>query len=143
MGRVMLDPNWKPLHPISAARSDTTVTLKFHNPSGTNLVLDTTSVTNMTDGMFGFRWIDSAQSATVTNVSVTGTDTVVLTLSNVPTGSDPHVGIADANDGTVLNDAGQIVFQDKRSNLRDSNTDVDILNAPMWNWAAHFQINVS
>lgn len=142
-GRAVLNwDTWWPLYPTSAIRTGTTVVLTFHNPSGTPLVLDTVTVTNMADGMYGFRWLDSTNSATVTNVAIAGTDTVTLTLSNVPTGSNPKIGIADLNEGTVLSNDGNFVTSDKRSNLRDSNTDVDLTGAPMWNWAAHYQINV-
>lgn len=142
-GRALLDwENWWPLYPTSAIRTGTSVVLTFHNPSNTPLVLDTTTVTNMTDGMFGFRWIDSTSSATVTAVAVSGNNTVTLTLSNVPTGSSPQVGIADLNDGTVIAEDGTVVPQDKRSNLRDSNTDLDLNNGPMWNWAAHYRVDV-
>lgn len=126
---------WKPTQCTKAVRNGTTVTLTFHTPSGP-LVKDTVNVTD--PGNLGIRWIDSTSSASVTAVAVNDDNTVTLTLSTVPTGSSPRVGIADIGISGALGGP----TTGPRACLRDSNTELDGMGNPFYNWACHQIISV-
>lgn len=126
---------WLPTYCTKAVRSGATVTLTFHTPVGP-LVRD---VVNVTDpGNLGIRWVDSTNSATVTDVKVNGDNTVTVTLSGVPTGADPRIGIADRGEAGALGGP----TTGARACLRDSNTELDVLGSPFYNWACHQLISV-
>lgn len=128
-------PEWLPTHCTKAERNGATVTLTFHTPVGP-LVRD---VVNVTDpGNLGIRWVDSTNSATVTGVKVNGDNTVTVTLSGVPTGADPRIGIADHGEAGALGGP----TTGARACLRDSNTELDVLGSPFYNWACHQLISV-
>lgn len=133
---AILDADWLPLYPVSALRVGTTVTLTFHNPTGTALVLDDTTITNYADGNYGFRFLDTNSETSITGVSVSGND-VILTLNQEPTGTNPRIGIADVSSG------GQGAVNGKRCCLRDSSTQLDTIGNPLYNWACHYRINVT
>ncbi|PTV57983.1 hypothetical protein [Pseudomonas putida] len=127
---------WLPLHCLSAERAGVTVDLRFHVPTGP-LVIDTVNV--LDPGFYGLRWIDSTSSATVTKVEKTGYDTLRLTLSNEPTGTDQMVGIADI--GVAGSRAGPTTGP--RTCIRDSAPDLDATGTPVYNWACHQRIQVT
>jgi hypothetical protein len=126
---------WLPTHCISAVRNGTKVRLKFHTPHGP-LTIDTVSVTD--PGNWGIRWIDSTSSATVSSVKLIGDNTVEVTLSAVPTGAVPRIGIADFGTPGAL--AGPTTGV--RACLRDSSADFDAYGQPVYNWACHQRIDV-
>ena len=113
--RVVLEgKRWEPLRPIATTRDGAVITVKFAVPAPP-LVLDTSLVTD--PGNYGFEYSDSsASSPAITKVEVTEPDTVVITLSAVPTGDDRHLryaftGIKGARSGPQTG---------ARGNLRDS-----------------------
>ena len=126
---------WLPTYCTKAVRSGVVVTLSFHTPVGA-LVRDTANVTD--PGNLGLRWIDSTSSATVLSAQVNGNNTVTLTLSGVPTGANPRVGIADIGISGALGGP----TTGPRSCLRDSNTELDVFGNPFYNWACHQIISV-
>ncbi|MCY1190230.1 hypothetical protein D9M72_14390 [compost metagenome] len=134
-GEATTSPDWFPTHCTKAVRSGSTVTLTFHTPEGP-LVKDTVNVTD--PGSLGIRWIDSTSSASVTAVAVNDDNTVTLTLSTVPTGSSPRVGIADIGISGALGGP----TTGPRACLRDSNTELDGMGNPFYNWACHQIISV-
>ena len=127
--------SWLPTHCISAKRSGLKVMLKFHTPQGP-LVVDKVTVTD--PGNLGVRWIDDAATASVSSVKLIGDNTLVLTLSALPTGANPKIGIADV--GTSLAPGGPAAGP--RSCLRDSSTALDAYGQPVFNWACHQRIAV-
>lgn len=127
--------SWLPTHCTKAVRNGATVTLTFYTPFGP-LVSDTLNVSD--PGSLGIRWIDSANSATVSSVQVNADNTVTVTLSAVPTGAAQKIGIADLGVAGALGGP----MTGPRSCLRDSNTGRDPLGDQFYNWACHQLINV-
>ncbi|MCY1186030.1 hypothetical protein D9M73_268630 [compost metagenome] len=74
----------------------------------------------------------------MTAVAVNDDNTVTLTLSTVPTGSSPRVGIADIGISGALGGP----TTGPRACLRDSNTELDGMGNPFYNWACHQIISV-
>ncbi|HDS0942745.1 TPA: hypothetical protein QDZ12_006117 [Pseudomonas putida] len=126
---------WLPTHAISASRSGAVITLRFHTPSGP-LVIDTARVTD--PGNWGIRFVDDTQSASVQGVKHVGGNTIEVTLSAVPTGGNPYIGIADIGAGGAAGGP----TTGARSCLRDSSLDLDGYGNPLFNWACHQRINV-
>ena len=90
---------WKPLQPISAVRTGTTIDVLFEGQTGA-LVLDTTNVPDVGPGK-GFEFFDStAAPPAITNVAII-TGGVRLTLASVPTGTNPVVRAAWTRPGTL------------------------------------------
>jgi hypothetical protein len=127
--------SWKPTHVVSASRSGAVVTLRFHTPSGP-LTIDTVNVSD--PGNLGIRYVDDSGVATIQSVRLLGNNTVEVTLSAVPTGVNPYIGIADI--GTVGAAGGPVTGP--RACLRDSSPDLDAYGRPLYNWACHQRINV-
>ena len=127
--------SWKPTHVVSASRSGAVVTLRFHTPSGP-LVIDTVNVTD--PGNFGIRYVDDSGLATIQSARLLGNNIVEVTLSAVPDGANPYIGIADI--GTVGAAGGPVTGP--RACLRDSSPDLDAYGRPLYNWACHQRINV-
>ncbi len=128
--------SWLPTHCVSATRVGQKVTLKFHTPFGP-LVVDKSNVSD--PGNLGIRWIDSTSSATVTSVILRGLNTVEVTLSAVPTGASPQIGIGDY--GTISAPGGPTTGA--RTCLRDSSPDLDAYGEPVYNWTCHQRINIT
>lgn len=82
---------WVPLWPLSAERSGTAVHVEFAVPAG-NLAWDTDWIRPMANK--GFAFIDDANSADVIAAAISGPTSVELTLSGIPTGSNPRVQYA-------------------------------------------------
>ncbi|HDS1791865.1 TPA: hypothetical protein QEM65_005389, partial [Pseudomonas putida] len=82
------------------------------------LVIDTVNVTD--PGNLGIRYVDDSGVATIQSVKLLGDNTLEVTLSAVPTGANPYVGIADI--GTVGAAGGPVTGP--RACLRDSSTDL-------------------
>ncbi|MBK6026042.1 hypothetical protein QOZ96_002464 [Brevundimonas nasdae] len=114
-----------------ATRSGTTVTLTMAGAEG-DLVLDTALVANTADGMYGVTFSQvGGNSVTVTGVAISGTDTLTVTLSAVPTGTSPAIGIARVGVSGAL--AGPVTGP--RSCLRDSATATRADGSPLFKWA--------
>ena len=127
--------SWKPTHVVSGSRSGAVVTLQFHTPSGP-LTIDTVNVSD--PGNLGIRYVDDSGVATIQSVRLLGNNTVAVTLSAVPTGANPYIGIADV--GTVGAAGGPVTGP--RACLRDSSPDLDAYGRPLYNWACHQRINL-
>jgi hypothetical protein len=131
--RVVLEGRaWEPLRPLAIMRAGVVVTVKFAVPEPP-LVLDETLVTN--PGAFGFE-ISQAdrRPPSITNVAVSGPDTITITLSAEPEGSDRRLRYAfSAPLGAA---AGPTTGA--RGNLRDSDATVSRHGYPLHNWCVHF-----
>jgi hypothetical protein len=127
--------SWKPTHAVSAVRVGAVVTLRFHTPAGP-LTVDTVNVSN--PGNLGIRYVDDTASASVQGVKLVGNNTVEVTLSAVPSGANPYIGIADV--GTSGAAGGPVTGP--RACLRDNSPDLDGYGRPLFNWACHQRINV-
>ncbi|MBX3216084.1 MAG: hypothetical protein KF850_28850 [Labilithrix sp.] len=133
---------FEPLRPISVARADNVITVKFVVPVPP-ITFDTTRVVN--PGNFGFTYADSAATPTIANVAITAPDTVTITLSAAPTGADRKLRYAL---NAPVPNACPGPTQGARGNLRDSDTTTgyhrDAQNNPyeLFNWAVHFEVDV-
>ena len=132
---ILAGASWLPTHVVSAKRAGAVITLKYHTPHGP-LVIDTLKVSD--PGSFGIRYVDDAFSAVVQGVKLTGDNSVEVTLSAIPTGANPYIGIADVG---VIGSAGGPTTG-ARACFRDSSTDVDAYGYPIYNWACHQRVAV-
>lgn len=132
---LILSGRWLPTHAMSADRGGNVIVVRFHTPSGP-LTADTGNVSD--PGNWGVRYVDDAGSANVTKVRMLGGNMLEVTLSAVPTGANPYIGIADA--GVAGQPLGPTTGA--RSCLRDNSPDLDGLGRPVYNWACHQRIPV-
>ena len=133
--RVILEGKaWEPVRPKTVTRAGAVLTVKMHVPVPP-LVLDTTIVTN--PGNFGFEWVDGGPTpVTIAAVTVASADTVVITLSAVPTGPTPrlryaYTGVSGALGGPTTG---------PRGNLRDSDATPSRNGYALYNWCIHFDV---
>lgn len=114
---------WDPLMPLSVVRTGSVVVVEFAVPVAP-LVFDTTTVAAQTN--YGFEYHDDSDSATISSVVLGANGTSVeITLSGVPSGSNPHVSYGYS--------AGKL------GNLRDSETAASTLDGTrLANWCVHF-----
>jgi hypothetical protein len=139
MKKVLIDKEaWRPLTPDSVLRSGKIIYAKFHVPAG-QLALDTTLVSPRTN--YGFEYSDSTSSATISSVEILNTDTVKITLSNVPTGYSQKLGYAHT--GTAGSLPGAQVAGSAAGNLRDTDTATSLAGDTLYNWAVNFENPIS
>lgn len=133
--RVILEgQTWEPVHPKSVTRAGAVVTAKMHVPAPP-LVLDTTLVTD--PGSYGFEWSDaSGAPPTITKVEITAPDTVQITLSAAPTGTNKRLRYAYT--GIIGAKAG--ATSGPRGNLRDSDATPSRSGYKLYNWGVHFDV---
>ena len=95
---------YKPLHVTTAVRTGSAVRLTIYNHFGHSLTADTATITGL-GASHGFSWLDDGDgnSVTVSSISISGGG-IDITLSDVPTGSNPSIGIG--LNGTLLGSAG-------------------------------------
>ena len=139
MKKVLIDKEaWRPLTPDSILRSGKVIYAKFHVPTG-QLALDTTLVSPRTN--YGFEYSDSTSSATISSVEILNTDTVKITLSNVPTGYSQKLGYAHT--GTAGSLPGAQVAGSAAGNLRDTDSAVSLAGDTLYDWAVNFENPIS
>jgi hypothetical protein len=132
--RVVLEGRaWEPVHPKTVLRAGTELTVVFHVPAPP-LVLDTERVAAIEN--FGFTFVDAAGVAVpVTNVAVTGPDTVTVTLGADP-GANGHLRYAQNQvPKTCIGSPNGA-----RGNLRDSDTTPSQSGYQLFNWSVHFDV---
>ncbi len=134
ISKVMIDnEDWRPLSPTSVVRSGSVIYADFHVPEG-SLTFDTTLVSARTN--YGFEYYDTTSSATISSVEIEDSDTVKITLSGVPTGSNQrlryaYTGVPGTNTGAQ--NAGSAA-----GNLRDTDSYPSAYGNTLYNWAVHF-----
>jgi hypothetical protein len=131
--RVVLEGRtWEPVRPKKITRASAVITVVFHVPSPP-LVLDAALVSN--PGGFGFSYIDdSAAPPVIRRVAVSAPDTLRITLSAPPQGSNGRLryafsGNAGARGGPKTG---------PRGNLRDSDATHSRSGHALYNWCVHF-----
>jgi hypothetical protein len=131
--RVVIEGRrWEPLRPVSVAIEGNVVTAKFLVPSPP-LVFDHDRVDD--PGSEGFEWYDDSEAPpSITNVAITGSDTVRVTLSAPPTGGDRRLRYAYTFRG--CSGTGSIA----RGTLRDSDPTPSAAGYDLYNWAVHFDV---
>lgn len=129
---------WMPLYPISIIRTGNIVDAKFHVPEpATQIVFDTTAVDAMPN--MGFEYSDSSGTTSISNVAISGTDTVRITLSGTPPGGSNQT-LAYAYAGMINAIPGPHVAGSAKGNLRDNDPTISAYdsNTHLYNWATHF-----
>lgn len=131
--KIEAGQGFEPLRPSSITGSGNTVVIDFVGNVGA-LAFDTTLVKLATNN--GFDFVDDSGN-TITDVSITGTAQVTITLSGT-IGANPLVSYAYHNgDGGAAN---QVSGDGDRGNLRDSDTAVSLYNgARLYNWCVIFR----
>lgn len=142
MKKVLVDGvAWKPLSPSSVSISANVITVNFNVPVAP-LQFDTVKV--MSTANYGFEYFDDTSSATISNVAL-GSDgvSVVITLSNIPTGANKKIAYAYSSSGDV---GGRYDIASPKGNLRDSDTTPALyttglptnFGTELNNWCVHF-----
>jgi hypothetical protein len=154
--RILVDGQyWTGLVPRSISISGATVTLQLWVPSGA-IVFDTTTLPEATycDGVTtsdpaactagggfwvnqGFEWWDSTGTSKpyISAVAITASDTVTLTLSSTPTGSNQRLRHAFTGSGTWTGNKATAAH----GNIRDTDLTVGYGSGEhLYNWLATF-----
>lgn len=133
--KIVIDgQKWEPTRPDTVTRNGNVVTVKFIVPVPP-LVLDENLVKN--PGAAGFEFAQTGgNSPTITNVRIASPDTVQITLSDEPTGSNKRLRYAYTASAIGVS-AGPVTGP--RGNLRDSDPTISRTGgAPLYNWCVHF-----
>lgn len=121
--------------PISAILIGTTLTIRFTSP--TPLTLDTVGLAATTD--HGFKVSDESGAITLSNIAVTGDDTVTMTLSRVTgTAIVARYGLDYIGTGLTYRSGGT-------GNLRDTTADTCTVSGtsyPLCHLCPHFELTV-
>ncbi len=126
-----VEPRW--LNPISATRRGREIRVRFDVPVPP-LVLDLAQLAPTQN--YGFRILDGASTAAISNIAVDGTE-VVITLVAVPAGAvSVRYGLDYLGDGLAITGGAS-------GNLRDSEpSTISIagIDRPLFNVCPHFQL---
>lgn len=132
---------WTPLMPQKITMRGNIIKAKFHVPVPP-LSFDTTAV-GFKDN-YGFEYSDSTNSASIVDVQIISPDTVQVTLSNIPTGTNPRLRYAYT--GIPWSWTGRDTPGSARGNLRDSDMTPSLytngvpesMGNYLYNWALTF-----
>lgn len=136
---IVQGTQWHPLRPTTVTRTGAVITVTYGSQGRTgNLVFDTTIVTALADGNYGFTYLANSGGAVISSVVITDAANGVVTITLT---SDPS-----ANNGGWLTYApagasGGGPVTGSRGNLRDSDTTVGLDGAHLYNWATNWQIH--
>lgn len=127
-----LEPDFEPLAPTSVLRAGNVITVTFNAQSQLVWGVPPSAVAQsgtdyQTNYGFFYEDDDGVSAPSITDVSISGTNKVVVTLSGTPTGSNQYLGyVSQATTGF--------------GNLRDSDTRVSQVDGttPLYNWASVF-----
>jgi hypothetical protein len=126
---------WEPLRPKAVTREGALITVRFFVPVPP-LAIDTDRVAAAPN--LGFSYADaSAAPPAITNVALTGPDTVAITLASIPTGDQRRLTYAQNQiPNTCIGPTGA------RGNLRDSDGTPSKNAYELFNWAVRFAVDV-
>lgn len=134
---VILGVNWHPLRPTSVTRSGAVITLVYGSQGRVgNLVFDTTNVSALADGNYGFTYTDNmtamihVQSVSITDAA-NGVVQVTLDADPGPSGGFFSYGAVGSGGGPITG---------TRGNLRDSDPAVSRTGYSMYNWATNWTV---
>jgi hypothetical protein len=129
--------SWTPLMPLSVSLIENDIMIDYHVPKG-HLVFDTDMVAERTD--YGFEYYDEEGSTTISEVVIVDTDTIKITLSQIPLGTHKKIRYAYSGVRGVHADP-----QDPRAvggNLRDTDDAPSLHGNPLYNWAVQGEWDV-
>ncbi len=125
---------WEPVRPKTIMRDGAVITVVFHVPKPP-LAFDTELVAPADNQ--GFTFDDGAETK-ITNVELTGPDTVEIMLDKAPVGANARLRYAmNQTPGTCIGTP-----QGARGNLRDSDDTKSRNGYDLHNWAVHFDLAV-
>lgn len=125
--RVLDDEEeWAPLHCTGASRSGAVVTLTFNSTDPTielPLVLGGSHIQNTADGNWGIVYSDAGDgnSVSIDSMAVVGDDTIEITLTDTPTGTEQVIRIGMGETADSASTQGPITGA--RNGIRDSNSE--------------------
>jgi hypothetical protein len=116
--KVLVDKEpFLPLYPLNALQDGNTITINFHVPVPP-LQWDTVGV--LARENYGFEFLESPQTATITNVALGANGTsVIITLSNTPIGDTKQIAYAARGVNGAI---GRMNANAPGGNLTDSDT---------------------
>jgi hypothetical protein len=127
---------WEPVRPKAVTRQGAVITVTFHVPAQP-LVFDNALVAPVEH--LGFDFEDETGAApAITNVALSGPDSVTITLASEPVGT--QMRLLYAQNQVPLTCIG--TPQGARGNLRDSDTTPSRGGYPLYNWSVHFDVAV-
>lgn len=157
--KVLVDKeDWKALSPQRITLSGNTIIVKLNVPVGP-IVIDTQNVAerpkrypniDKSDTKYGFEYFDNNDTpANITNVEITGPDTIKITLDKSPNpASQPrlryaHTGINNSIPGafglqTETEALRALGPASARGNIRDSDNTPSLYGNKLYNWMVHF-----
>jgi len=131
---------WEPLRPKTIARNGNVITVKYLVPKAP-LVIDTQRVSD--PGNYGFDLVDdSGATPAITGVSVSGPDTVTITLASAPTGAVKHLRYAQNQTIGSCIGPGTLYNGGARGNLHDSDDTPSNYGYDLSNWSVAFDMAV-
>lgn len=137
--KVMVDgQSWAPLSPSQIVRNGNVIYAKFNVPTSP-IVFDTTNVLSKTN--YGFEYTDDGSPPSISSVEIFDSQTVKITLSGTPAGSNQKLGYAYT--GTIGSFAGSNQAGSARGNLRDSDSTSSLYGNNLYNWAVTFNKSVT
>lgn len=143
--RIAAGGTTSPLMPTSVVRSGADIDITFNVPTPP-LVFDLASVFNpasqVAGNQYGFRYTDDSASASIASVTITGPDTVRVTLDAVPTGANKKICYAIDPASDWAPDPSFNTLNRNRGNLRDSNVEPNSYGYDSYNWCVVFREDV-
>lgn len=131
---VVEGQTWEPVRPKTVVRAGNVITITYFVPVPP-LALDTTQVSN--PGNYGFEYTDdSGAPPAISSVTLTGPDTVRITLASTPVGNNKRVRYAYTSAGNVTPGPNFGV----RGNLRDSDPTPSLYGNTLQNWGITFDL---
>jgi hypothetical protein len=134
---------WEPLRILSAVRSGVTVTLTL-NTAAANLTmpvaLNSPAITDVPNEGFSWRDAGDGNAVAITAVAVNGSDQIVVTLSDVPTGTGQEIGYALADTATNESEQGPVVGA--RGEVSDSTPGTLTINGKSYSPRRHLHTDL-
>lgn len=128
---VALGGSYSPLRPTSILRTGANIDVTFAGNVG-DIELDDTLVSD--PGNYGFEYTDDSSPPAIDSVTVTGSNTIRVTLASTPTGTNKRLRYAYT--GVSGNDGGPTTGA--RGCVRDSDPAVSLHEDNLYNWCVHF-----
>lgn len=132
---ILAGETWEPVRPMQITRAANVITVQYYVPAPP-LVLDTTRVTN--PGQYGFEYVDDNGPIAITNVVVSGADTVTVTLASTPTGANKKLRYGQNQIPSTCVGPGTIMAGGARGNVRDSDATPSRHGYDLHNWGVIF-----
>ncbi|MCS7092643.1 MAG: DUF2341 domain-containing protein [Patescibacteria group bacterium] len=138
ISRVLNGQTITALTPAEVVRRNNVITTRFNVPHPP-LVFDTTNV--LPRANYGFEYTDNGTPPSISSIQLLGNDSVRITLSSTPTGSNQRLRYAFT--GTAGARPGADSTGSARGNLRDSDNTISLYGNNLYNWSVHFEESIT